>query len=84
MNILIQTQNSFEGHEWLSLKELRLNHGLLFDGEGIDLEMLDDQRLHIKKLLEKGEDLHAKPRIKVSTIHKMKGGKQKTLFFLLT
>ncbi|MEL1225750.1 MAG: UvrD-helicase domain-containing protein [Candidatus Neomarinimicrobiota bacterium] len=67
-------RKSFDGFEYVTLQDLKKDHGLKIEGDWRQLKMDDDQRLHIERLLEKGEDLHLNPRIKVSTIHKMKGG----------
>lgn len=70
---------SLDAVEYVSLKELKDNHGLLIDGDWRQLVMPDTTKMYIEKLLAKGEDLHAEPRIRVSTIHKMKGGESDNL-----
>ena len=64
----------FDAYEYLTLEELKRDHGLLIEGDWKQLKIELDTVAHIESLLEKGVDLHAEPRIRVSTIHKMKGG----------
>ena len=64
----------FDAYEYLTLYDLRKDHGLLIQGDWRQLKLDEGTVLHIETLLDKGEDLHADPRIRVSTIHKMKGG----------
>jgi superfamily I DNA/RNA helicase len=64
---------TLNGLEFVTLKELKINHGLLIEGDWKQLNMSDEQREYIQGLLDSKEDLHKNPRIKVSTIHKVKG-----------
>jgi superfamily I DNA/RNA helicase len=50
-----------------------LNHGLLITGGWEQLNIKEESKLYIKKLLESGEDLFKDARIKISTIHGVKG-----------
>jgi len=64
---------SLESVEYVDLDELMLNHGLLVTGSWELFDIDEDQKLYIKDLLDKGEDLNKKARIKISTIHNVKG-----------
>jgi superfamily I DNA/RNA helicase len=50
-----------------------LNHGLQVTGSWELLNIEEEQKLYIKDLLERGEDLSQPSRIKISTIHGVKG-----------
>jgi superfamily I DNA/RNA helicase len=50
-----------------------LNHGLLVTGSWEQLNFKEDTKLYIKSLLNSGDDLFKPARIKVSTIHGVKG-----------
>ena len=64
---------SIEDVEFVSLKDLKEKHGLLIEGDWEQLDFNRNIKSYIKKLLENGEDLFLEPRIKVSTIHGVKG-----------
>jgi superfamily I DNA/RNA helicase len=57
----------------VDMDELRMEHGLLASGDWTVLNMEDAQRRHIEGLVASGEDLSKPARIKVSTIHSVKG-----------
>ena len=57
----------------LDIDDLMSEHGLLVTGSWEQLKISDEQKLFIKELLDKGEDLNKPARIKVSTIHSVKG-----------
>ena len=50
-----------------------MNHGLLVTGSWEQLQIRQDTKLYIKSLLANGDDLFKPTRIKVSTIHGVKG-----------
>jgi len=64
---------SLENVDSVDLDELMMNHGLLVAGSWELFNMDEDQRLYIKDLIDKGENLNKPPRIKISTIHGVKG-----------
>jgi len=57
----------------VDMDDLREHHGLLVKGDWQVLSMSDEQKQFIKNLLDQGEDLFKPARIKVSTIHGVKG-----------
>jgi len=57
----------------VDIDELRMEHGLLASGNWTVLNMEDAQRRYIEGLVASGEDLSKPARIKVSTIHSVKG-----------
>jgi superfamily I DNA/RNA helicase len=57
----------------INLEGLRAEHGLRASGSWETLKFSDDSKLYIKKLLESGDDLMKPARIKLSTIHAVKG-----------
>jgi superfamily I DNA/RNA helicase len=65
--------DSLQNIDTVDLDELMLNHGLLISGSWEQLKIKEQSKLYIKKLLESGEDLFKEARIKVSTIHGVKG-----------
>lgn len=64
---------SLDGVDAVTLEELKEHHGLLIEGDWTKLNMSDAQKEYIQGLLDAGEDLHKDPRIKISTLHKVKG-----------
>ena len=65
--------DSLQNIDTVDLDELMLNHGLLINGSWEQLNIKEESKLYIKKLLELGEDLFKDARIKISTIHGVKG-----------
>ena len=65
--------DSLQNIDTVDLDELMLNHGLLITGSWEQLKIPEQSKLYIKKLLESGEDLFKDARIKISTIHGVKG-----------
>jgi len=57
----------------INLEGLREHHGLLAAGSWEVLRFPEQSKLYIKKLLESGDDLMSKARIRLSTIHGAKG-----------
>jgi len=57
----------------VNLEGLRAEHGLRATGSWETLNFPEDSKLYIKKLLESGDDLMKPARIKLSTIHRVKG-----------
>jgi hypothetical protein len=59
-----------------SLQELRDNYGLLAQGDwdNVFLKIPPEDRTYIKKVLDKGHNITDKPKIHISTIHRVKGG----------
>jgi superfamily I DNA/RNA helicase len=65
--------NSLDVADFVDLDDLMLDHGLLVSGSWEQLNFKEDTKLYIKSLLENGDDLFKPARIKVSTIHGVKG-----------
>ena len=59
--------------ESVDMDILREKHGLLVSGDWTVLTMDDAQRNYIQELIASGEDLSKPARIKVATIHSVKG-----------
>ena len=57
----------------INLEGLKAEHGLRASGSWEILKFPEDSKLYIKKLLESGDDLMKPARIKLSTIHAVKG-----------
>jgi len=57
----------------VTIEELKKDHGLLVEGDWNQLHMTEEQKIYIKELIDRGEDLHEDARIKLSTIHGVKG-----------
>jgi len=57
----------------VDMDELRLEHGLIASGDWTALRFKDYQHDYIKELVASGEDLGKPARIKLSTIHAVKG-----------
>jgi DNA helicase-2/ATP-dependent DNA helicase PcrA len=57
----------------VDMDELRMDHGLIASGGWNALRFKDYQKEYIKELVTSGEDLNKPPRIKLSTIHSVKG-----------
>jgi len=64
---------TFEKIDSVDMDELRMNHGLNVSGDWTVLKMDDVQKQYIQELVASGEDLSKPARIKVSTIHSVKG-----------
>ncbi len=64
---------SLENIDYVDLDDLRMDHGLEIYGSWEQLNIPEESKLYIKSLLANGDDLFNKPRIKVSTIHSVKG-----------
>ena len=64
---------SLDGVDTVDIDELMLNHGLLVTGSWELLNVTEEQKLHIQELVASSEDLSKKARIKIATIHSVKG-----------
>ena len=64
---------SLDTVDLVDIDDLMLSHGLKITGNWEQLNFKEDTKLYIKSLLDSGDDLMKKPRIKVSTIHGVKG-----------
>jgi superfamily I DNA/RNA helicase len=64
---------SLDGVENVDMDELRINHGLLVAGSWELFNISKDQKNYIQDLINNGDDLSKPARIKVSTIHSVKG-----------
>jgi len=64
---------SLENIPYVDLDDLMMDHGLLISGSWEQLNIPEESKLYMKELLASGDDLFNKPRIKVSTIHNVKG-----------
>jgi DNA helicase-2/ATP-dependent DNA helicase PcrA len=59
--------------EFVSLKDLKQENGLLIEGDWKQLDFSDSIKHYMSSLLDNGDDLFSEARIKVSTIHGVKG-----------
>jgi len=59
--------------ENVDLDTLRLEHGLRVAGDWEQLHIPEESKNYMKALIDSGDDLMKEPRIKVSTIHGVKG-----------
>jgi DNA helicase-2/ATP-dependent DNA helicase PcrA len=57
----------------VDLDDLRMDHGLEIYGSWEQLDIAEPIKLYMKELLANGDDLFSEPRIKISTIHGVKG-----------
>jgi len=64
---------TFDNIDSVDLDELRMNHGLDVSGDWTILKMDEVQKQYIQELVASGEDLTKPARIKISTIHSVKG-----------
>jgi len=64
---------SLDNVDYVDLDDLRMDHGLEIYGSWEQLNIGDESKLYMKSLLASGDNLFNKPRIKVSTIHSVKG-----------
>ena len=64
---------NFDNIDSVDLDELKMNHGLKVSGDWTVLKMDEPQKQYIQDLVASGEDLTKPARIKVSTIHSVKG-----------
>ena len=67
------TGKSLDVVDYVDIDDLMMNHGLLVTGNWEQLQIRQDSKLYMKALLENGDDLFKPARIKVSTIHGVKG-----------
>jgi len=65
--------NSLDEVELVTLEELKTSHGLLVAGSWDLFTISKDQKNYIAGLIKNGDDLSKPSRIKVSTIHSVKG-----------
>ena len=64
---------SLENVNYVDLDDLRMDHGLEIFGSWEQLNIPDESKLYMKSLIANGDNLFDNPRIKVSTIHSVKG-----------
>jgi len=64
---------SLDAVDYVDIDDLMMDHGLLVTGSWEQLKINDDSKSYIRSLLNNGDDLLSKARIKVSTIHGVKG-----------
>jgi len=64
---------SLENVNYVDLDDLRMDHGLEIFGSWEQLNIPEESKLYMKSLIANGDNLFDKPRIKVSTIHSVKG-----------
>jgi superfamily I DNA/RNA helicase len=67
------TGKSLDAVDYVDIDDLMLDHGLLVSGSWEHLNIEEQSKLYIKSLLDNGDDLFKPARIKVSTIHGVKG-----------
>ena len=65
--------DSLEGIEYVSLNELKKDHGLLASGSWEQFKINEDTKIYMKTLLKKSDDLMNNSKIELSTIHGSKG-----------
>ena len=65
--------DSLEGIEYVSLNELKKDHGLLASGSWEQFKIDEDTKIYMKTLLKKGDDLMSNTKIELSTMHGSKG-----------
>jgi len=66
-----------------SLELLQRDYGLLINGGGVEVfGLTDDEEIYIRSLLREGVNLTEDPRIKIATIHSMKGGEDDNIMLL--
>jgi hypothetical protein len=66
-----------------SLELLQRDYGLLINGGGVEVfGLTDDEEIYIRSLLREGVKLTEDPRIKIATIHSMKGGEDDNIMLL--
>jgi len=59
--------------ELVDIDDLMMNHGLMITGDWEQLDIVEETKLFMKSLLKSGDDLMQDARIKISTIHSVKG-----------
>lgn len=64
---------SLENVELVDIDDLMMDHGLMITGDWEQLDIDEKIKLFMKGLLNSGDDLMQKARIKISTIHSVKG-----------
>jgi superfamily I DNA/RNA helicase len=64
---------SLKNIDSVDLDDLMMDHGLLISGSWEKLDIAEDIKSYMKSLIANGDDLFSEPRIKVSTIHGVKG-----------
>lgn len=66
-----------------SLELLQKDYGLLINGGGVEVfGLTEDEEIYIRSLLRGGVNLLEDPRIKISTVHAMKGGEDDNIMML--
>jgi hypothetical protein len=66
-----------------SLELLQRDYGLLINGGGVEVfDLSEDEEIYIRSLLREGVKLTEDPRIKIATIHSMKGGEDDNIMLL--
>jgi len=64
---------SLDAVDYVDIDDLMMDHGLLVTGSWEQLRIDDESKSYIKALINNGDDLLKNSRIKVSTIHGVKG-----------
>jgi DNA helicase-2/ATP-dependent DNA helicase PcrA len=67
------TGKSLESITSVDIDTLRMEHGLRVTGSWEQFNISDDIKTYMKDLIDSGDDLMKEPRIKISTIHGVKG-----------
>ena len=70
---MLSTRQDHTQIDSVDLNQLKQDHGLLVSGDWTVLNVSEAQRRYIESLVASGEDLNKPARIKVSTIHSVKG-----------
>ena len=65
--------DSLEEVEYVSLNELKKDHGLLASGSWEQFKIDEDTKYYMQTLLKKGDDLMSDTKVELSTIHGSKG-----------
>jgi DNA helicase-2/ATP-dependent DNA helicase PcrA len=67
------TGKSLDAVDYVDIDDLMMEHGLLVTGSWEQLRIDDESKSYMKSLIDNGDDLLKNSRIKVSTIHGVKG-----------
>jgi len=83
-NVDVKKMKSMSKENYYDIDTLKANYGLKTDDEWYKAfdDLGDDEIRKIQKLIQSGEDLSKEPRIKISTIHGVKGNERDNVILL--
>jgi len=83
-NVDVKKMKSMSKENYYDIDTLKANYGLKTDDEWYKAfdDLGDDEIRKIRKLIKSGEDLSREPRIKISTIHGVKGNERDNVVLL--